>query len=114
MAAERPRADHGEDRLRPGRAHDVDFGNAGGKRDEDKERLLAFFNRYGFKTLLRELGGLTPAAPTKGRAGCGAAGAAAGRNGDMFAAGPASVRYETVLTEEQLDEWIARIDAAPN
>jgi DNA polymerase-1 len=79
-------------------------------RDEDRERLLAFFTQYGFKTLMRELGGLTPAAPT----GTAAAAPAAtpGETGDMFAAGPATVRYDTVLTEAQLDEWIARIAAA--
>jgi DNA polymerase I len=97
-------------------------------RGEDKESLLAFFGKYGFKTLLRELGGLTPAAPI-GAGGIGApaaatgggaasaptgAIAAGGANGDLFAAAsaPASVHYETVLTEADLDKWLARIDAA--
>ncbi|CAN7721436.1 DNA polymerase I [Pseudoduganella sp. LjRoot289] len=99
-------------------------------RGEDKETLLAFFSKYGFKTLLRELGGMTPAAPI-GAGGAGAPAAASGTgsaptgavaagglagsiNGDLFAAAsaPASVSYETVLTEAQLDAWIARIEAA--
>ncbi|UGQ47107.1 DNA polymerase I [Massilia endophytica] len=78
-------------------------------KDEDRELLLAFFTKYGFKTLLRELGGLTPAAPT----GAAAPAAAPGETGDMFAAGPATVSYDTVLTEAQLDAWIERIHQAP-
>jgi len=97
---------------------------------EDKEALLAFFGKYGFKTLLRELGGMTPSAPI-GAGGAGAPAAASGAgagngtapdgaiaaggaNGDLFAAAsaPASVNYETVLTEAQLDAWIARINTA--
>jgi len=78
-------------------------------KDEDRERLLAFFTQYGFKTLLRELGGLTPAAPTGAAA---APAAAPGETGDMFAAGPATVSYDTVLTEAQLDAWMARVAAA--
>jgi len=80
-------------------------------KDEDRERLLAFFTQYGFKTLLRELGGLTPAAPT-GAAASAAPAAAPGETGDMFAAGPATVSYDTVLTEAQLDAWMARVAAA--
>ncbi|MBB3119139.1 DNA polymerase I [Pseudoduganella violacea] len=79
---------------------------------EDRELLLAFFSKYGFKTLLRELGAMTPAAP--GAVASPAAAAPEGMTGDMFAAAvaPASINYETVLTEAQLDEWIARIDKA--
>ncbi|MGB9991475.1 DNA polymerase I [Pseudoduganella rhizocola] len=79
-------------------------------KEEDRERLLAFFTQYGFKTLLRELGGLTPAAPTGSAAA--APSAAPGETGDMFAAGPATVSYDTVLTEAQLDGWMARVAAA--
>jgi len=93
-------------------------------KSEDRELLLAFFSKYGFKTLLRELGAMTPAAPT-GAASAGAAGekGAAGAQGalgdtapgataDLFAAPPASVSYETVLTEAQLDAWLERINQA--
>jgi DNA polymerase-1 len=87
-------------------------------KSEDRELLLAFFSKYGFKTLLRELGGMTPAAPTGAAASAGearapsAASAPEGATGDLFAAPPATVSYETVLTEAQLDDWIARIDKA--
>jgi DNA polymerase-1 len=83
-------------------------------RGEDKDTLLAFFSKYGFKTLLRELG--TPQAPVAAKAAVAepAAGGAVSANGDLFGE-PAkvSINYETVLTDEQLDKWIALIDAAP-
>jgi DNA polymerase-1 len=85
-------------------------------RGEDKDTLLAFFGKYGFKTLLRELG--TPQAPgAPGKAGTvaePAAGGAVSVNGDLFGE-PAklSTSYETVFTDEQLDKWIALINAAP-
>ncbi|MGO4379288.1 DNA polymerase I [Pseudoduganella sp. RAF19] len=80
-------------------------------KSEDRELLLAFFSKYGFKTLLRELGGMTPAAPT-GAAAAAPAPSAPGATQDLFAAPPATVSYETVLTEAQLDDWLARIDKA--
>lgn len=78
-------------------------------RDEDHESLLAFFTKYGFKTLLRELKALTPSTAVAGQT---TPAAPEGATGDMFAQPPANVRYETLLTEAQLDEWIARIQAA--
>src|SRR5689334_19850670 len=67
-------------------------------KSEDRELLLAFFSKYGFKTLLRELGGMTPAAPTGAApAGAAPAPAAPGATQDLFAAPPATVSYETVL-----------------
>jgi DNA polymerase-1 len=83
---------------------------------ENKDGLREFFMRYGFKTLLREIGG-NGAAP-------GPAGAPAGApapmlnspEGDLFGGTlPASAEkgvYETVLTEAQLDKWLALIDSA--
>jgi DNA polymerase-1 len=85
-------------------------------RAEDKDTLQAFFAKYGFKTLLRELGANTPQAPVgfKAPAAEPAAGGAVSANGDLFGE-PAKVstNYETVFTDEQLDKWIALIDAAP-
>jgi len=85
-------------------------------RAEDKDTLQAFFAKYGFKTLLRELGANTPQAPVgfKPAAVEPAAGGAVSANGDLFGE-PAKVstNYETVFTDEQLDKWIALIDAAP-
>jgi DNA polymerase-1 len=88
-------------------------------RGEDQETLLAFFSKYGFKTLMRELGGLTPQAPV-GAAGAAAAAAAAApaggavtANGDLFGeVAKVNVNYETVFTDERLDKWIALIHEA--
>ena len=83
-------------------------------REEDKPALLEFFGKYGFKTLLREL---SAAAATGGPAATvkvsldAPVGGAASVNGDLFAE-PVVATYETVYTEEQLDQWIARINAA--
>ncbi|USX26180.1 DNA polymerase I [Oxalobacteraceae bacterium OTU3CINTB1] len=86
-------------------------------RPEDSETLLTFFGQYGFKTLLRELNALTPAAPIgaagKAAAAAVAAGGAVSANGDLFGEVPkVNVNYETVFTDEQLDKWIALINAA--
>jgi DNA polymerase-1 len=72
----------------------------------DKEALIDFFRRYGFKTWLRELSGDASAAAP--------ASAQPAPQGSLFEA-PAAVapiEYETVLTEEQLDRWLQTIDAA--
>ncbi len=73
---------------------------------EDRDTLVAFFTRYGFKSLLRELSARTgaPTTPVKNSP-----------EGDLFGAAPDAVahEYETVLTEEALARWLARIDAAP-
>jgi DNA polymerase-1 len=87
-------------------------------RVEDKDTLQAFFAKYGFKTLLRELG--TPQAPVGVKAAAAsaaaepAAGGAVSSTIDMFGEAPkVNTNYETVLTDEQLDKWIALIAAAP-
>jgi DNA polymerase-1 len=83
-------------------------------REEDKPALLDFFSKYGFKTLLRELGAAAatggPAATVKVSLDA-PVGGAASVNGDLFAE-PVVATYETVATEEQLDKWIALINAA--
>jgi DNA polymerase-1 len=88
-------------------------------REEDKEALLAFFGKYGFKTLLRDLSAATGDGASAAGTGSASAkpaadapvGGAASANGDLFAE-PVATSYETVYTEEQLDQWIARINAA--
>jgi DNA polymerase-1 len=75
---------------------------------ENKDGLRDFFQRYGFKTLLREIG--APESPT------GAAPAPASPEGDLFGA-LAEVpvirgEYETVTTEAQLDKWLELVDQA--
>ncbi|MBA5605723.1 DNA polymerase I [Duganella sp. FT3S] len=79
-------------------------------RPEDVETLLAFFTRYGFKTLQRELSAASgKAAPAAAAAAVAVAG---GVTEDMFAEAPAELRYDTVLTDAQLEHWLAVIDAA--
>ncbi|CAN5870958.1 DNA polymerase I [soil metagenome] len=79
--------------------------------------LLTFYERYGFKTLRKELEGkvATAAAEQAGEdvrhelsAGVGADGAAAKPD----ASKPAH-RYDTILSFEALDGWIRKIEAAP-
>ncbi|MDH4292485.1 MAG: DNA polymerase I [Betaproteobacteria bacterium] len=69
---------------------------------QDKEKLAALFDRFEFRTWRRELDGGDTAAP-----------AAASPAPVATAAAPQYPRqYETVLTGQALDEWLARIDAA--
>ncbi|MEC4722488.1 DNA polymerase I [Noviherbaspirillum sp. CPCC 100848] len=75
----------------------------------DNDAMIEFFKRYGFKTWLRELtgdptaGGRPTAAPEQADA-----------QGSLIEApaAPTVKEYETVLTEEQLDRWLAVIDAS--
>lgn len=71
----------------------------------DRAALLDFYNRFGFKTFKRELeegGAETPSADDPPRMRPAPAPAAA-----------LARSYETVLTQERLDHWLARIRAAP-
>jgi DNA polymerase I len=70
----------------------------------DNDALAAFFQRYGFKTWLREVSGEATENVQ----------AAHGGEQQMFDAAPAAVptEYETVLTEAQLDRWLATINTA--
>jgi DNA polymerase-1 len=62
----------------------------------DTEALRALFERYEFRTWLRELdAAATPAAP------------------EQDESGDHRVHYETLLSEARLDAWIARLEAAP-
>jgi DNA polymerase-1 len=88
--------------------HVVSFEETLVGRPEDKQALVDFFQRYGFKTMLREL---------SSRNGNGAAAAAPLNSPEGAQAtlpGMPVIRgeYETVLTEEQLDKWLALVDAA--
>jgi DNA polymerase-1 len=96
---------------------------------EDVEALKDCFTRAGFKTFLRELGGApaTLAAPAKPAGRADSADKPNNQAGlfDSSEAEPAAepeipaapeapkeTRYETVLTDAQLDDWLKRIDAA--
>ncbi|RDK11993.1 DNA polymerase I [Cupriavidus lacunae] len=92
---------------------------------EDKDKLAAFFSRYGFKTWLREATGESlPNARAQARARAAAAPAQGGLFDAPATAGeaeapaadeaaPTEIRYETVSTEAQLEDWMRRIEAAP-
>jgi len=74
-------------------------------RPVDKPALLAFYDRFGFKTWRRELE-VAVVGPQGGVAA----------PAEAVAAPPQPVidkHYETVLTMDALDAWLARIDAAP-
>jgi DNA polymerase I len=94
----------------------VKFPDDLGQKPEDKTALLDFFKRYGFKSWLRELSAelesrQQPPAAREGQGGLFDPPVAdASPNAP---ATPASTAYETVLTEAQLDKWLAIIDAAP-
>ena len=74
---------------------------------EDKEAMIAFFKRNGFKSWLRELteDAASPA---------GATAPATAPQGALFDADvpPVEKHYETVLTEADLDRWLQKINAA--
>ena len=83
-------------------------------RPEDGPTLVTFFTTYGFKTLMRELSAVTPAAAATATAAKAVpAGGAVSATQDMFGEPPkVNVNYEMVLTDVQLDKWLALIDAA--
>ncbi len=64
----------------------------------DTDALRALFERYAFRTWLRELDAAATAEPDTPEQDC---------SGDHRA------HYETILTEDALDAWITRLDAAP-
>jgi DNA polymerase I len=71
----------------------------------DRAALLDFYNRYGFRAFKRELepvGEAPPIAPD---------GAAAAS--PKAPATTLSRSYETILTQDRLDHWLARLRAAP-
>ena len=87
-------------------------------REEDRDALIELFDRYGFKTWLKEVA-QEDASTTAAGDGLGDAAseqsASAVVDETLPAAKPGADvdrRYETILTDEALDEWLARIDAA--
>jgi DNA polymerase I len=71
----------------------------------DREGLLAFYQRYGFKSWRKEL---------EESLGLPASVAAPMSSGDEVAPAIEIAReYETISTWQQLDTWLARIEAAP-
>jgi DNA polymerase I len=95
-------------------------------REVDLAGLKAFYNRNGFRTWTRELESQTAGAPAAASAPAATAPvlddmAQASANGESpaqvqdpapVAAEPAG-RYETIFSLDQLDAWLARLQAAP-
>jgi len=88
---------------------------------EDKEKLAAFFQRYGFKTWLREA---TGESLPNARAAARATPKPAPAQGGLFDvpaheeapaedSPPAEIRYEIVTTEAALDAWMQKLVDAP-
>jgi len=77
----------------------------------DNEALLAFYDRFGFKSLRKDLAASMAAQ----------AGPAPGASGDLFdeampaapPAEPVDRHYDTVLDAQALDAWVERLRAAP-
>ena len=87
-------------------------------KETDVEAMLAFYDRYGFASMRKELEvatGRAPAAPGTVARAPSASSPAAGSAPDVDDAVPAEAvetRYETVTTAEVLDRWAARVEAA--
>ncbi|MFT3954909.1 MAG: DNA polymerase I [Piscinibacter sp.] len=77
----------------------------------NRDGLLEFYGRFGFKTWKKDLEGPGAAAS----AAAGSEGTAAGDDPPPAAAPAASIEkhYETVLTREALDRWLGLISSAP-
>lgn len=80
---------------------------------EDKLAMKAFFEKMGFRTWLRELNAELLSGADMKLTGEGDGGDDGDAQGALFAADPpAETHYETVLTDAQLDAWLATIAAA--
>ena len=91
-------------------AHQVPHFDALLARAPDAGSLRALAERFEFKSLLREAG----AAGSRPSDEPASAAASADMSADVpVAAHTPAVRYETVLTDAQLDAWLARILSAP-
>lgn len=91
-----------------------------GLRDPDVPVLSELYLRYGFTQALKELGGAAPAPAAASDAPVSLRGTAAGFARSSDDSAPAALdpslsapgEYETVLSAEQLQAWVARLDAA--
>ncbi|WP_312319969.1 DNA polymerase I [Stenotrophomonas sp.] len=89
-------------------------------RDPDVPTLSELYLRYGFTQALKELGGAAPAPAAASDAAVSLRGTAAGFARSSGDSAPAALdpalaapgEYETVLTTEQLQAWVARLEAA--
>lgn len=91
-----------------------------GLRDPDVPTLSELYLRYGFTQALKELGGAAPAPAATSDAPVSLRGTAAGYARSSDDSAPAALdpslaapgEYETVLTTEQLQAWVAQLEAA--
>jgi DNA polymerase I len=85
-------------------------------RPEDKDALRDFFQRYGFKTMLREIGSGNAAKYGTPGAPAAALNSPEGASGSQPGTQPGMPiikgEYETVTTQEQFERWLALIDKA--
>lgn len=91
----------------------------------DKAKLAELFDRFDFKSWKRELESMSETAPdTAGKASPNLVSSAtlSGHTSDMFGGSEniidnyvanRSRQYETILTQAQLDVWLAKLSAAP-
>ncbi|MFC7289762.1 DNA polymerase I [Herminiimonas glaciei] len=80
------------------------------QRPEDKDAMVDFFTRNGFKTWLREL----TDKPEANEGSAPATGGDTAPQGALFADDAPEVEkhYETILTEADLERWLQKIDSA--
>jgi DNA polymerase-1 len=81
-------------------------------RPEDKDALRDFFQRYGFKTMLREIGPGNAAKYGAPGAPAPALNSPEGMSGTQPGMPIIKGEYETVTTNEQFERWLALIDKA--
>lgn len=105
--------------------HHISIDESLKSKPEDRDAMIAFLQHQGFKSLLREFG----VDPVSTAAGSSSAAKSAPAQGGLFGddnsgnapatqepvaipAAPAVTEYETILTEAQLDAWLAKINQA--
>ena len=97
-------------------AHHISIDESLTAKEESKEAMLAFFQRYGFKSWLRELSGDATAGATPLKTGSPAQGGLFGDAEETATlaspAKPVITQYDCILTEAALDAWITRINQA--
>jgi DNA polymerase I len=81
--------------------------------DVDRGSLLDFYTRFGFKAFKRELEAGGDAATVRPEPVEGLVGGKELRQAQPERGGARDFKYETILKQDRLDHWLARIKAAP-
>jgi DNA polymerase-1 len=79
---------------------------------QDNAKLAELFERFEFKTWLREIQGAGLQANTSAASSQAASQSQSGVQGGFDFGAVAERQYVTILTSAQLDEWLAKLDAA--